>query len=300
MPHVDRDPAALRRELQRVVDEVEEHLFEPPDVAAHLDRRHRRQLEVDRARRRRRDHRFDDAADQLANVDVLHLQATRGRTTRAKSPGALRSAAPAGWRCRRSTAARAPPCRRRASPRCSIGGPSEDRVERRAQLVRHDRDELVLDAVGRLRVGPRALRRLVQPRAIERLRAVLRDRHQQRLILVVEVHRHGEIERQHADRRALRRAAASSPTTGSRRRPPTAADRQNRSCHSSSDRMNTGCPRRTASVAHKPVLDRHARAARRPAGRPPRRRASRTAVPSSTSSVHLAGGRADDDAAVLR
>ena len=38
---------------------------------------------------------------------------------------------------------------------------------------------------------------------VERLRAVLRDRHQQRLIFLVELHRRGEVKREHAGRLAI-------------------------------------------------------------------------------------------------
>ena len=77
-------------------------------------------------------------------------------------------------------------------------GPAEHRVERRAKVVRHDRHELVLEPVRRFGFRARLLRGFVQPRAVERLRAVLRDRDEQRLILLVEFHRRGEVKRQHA------------------------------------------------------------------------------------------------------
>ena len=78
------------------------------------------------------------------------------------------------------------------------GRPPEHRIERRPQLVRHRGEELVLRPVRGLGVRPRALGRFVETRAIERLRAVLRHRRQQRPVLVDEVHRRGEVKRQHA------------------------------------------------------------------------------------------------------
>ncbi len=69
--------------------------------------------------------------------------------------------------------------------------------------MRHDRHEFIIDAVRLLGVGTGALRGFVQPRAIQRLRAVLCHRREERLKLLVEVHRHHEMERDHAERRAF-------------------------------------------------------------------------------------------------
>ena len=56
---------------------------------------------------------------------------------------------------------------------------AEDRVERRAQLVRQHREEFVLQAVGVLRLG-------VQPRVLERDRGPRRDADRQPLVLLGE------------------------------------------------------------------------------------------------------------------
>ena len=103
--------------------------------------------------------------------------------------------------------------------------PSENRIQRRAKLVRDGRDELVFQLVGRLRFRAGALGLLVQTRAIEGLRAVLCDRDQQRLILVVEIHGRAEMEFEHAKRHALdeqrqRRRRRESSVGGERRRAP--------------------------------------------------------------------------------
>ena len=62
--------------------------------------------------------------------------------------------------------------------------PAENGVQRRAELVRHGRHELVFQLVGRFGIRARPLRLLVQARAIQRLRTMLRNRDQQRLVVV--------------------------------------------------------------------------------------------------------------------
>ena len=69
--------------------------------------------------------------------------------------------------------------------------------------MRDDRDELVFQTVGCLGFRSRLLRGFVEPRAIQRLCAVLRHRHHQRPVLFVEAHRRREIERQHTDHGVL-------------------------------------------------------------------------------------------------
>ena len=111
--------------------------------------------------------------------------------------------------------------RSHAQHRC----PSENRIQRRAKLVGDGRHEFVFQLVGRFGFRARPLGLLVQTSAIESLSAVLRDRNQQRLILVVEVHGRAEVELEHANRRALdekrqRRRRTRSPVGRERRRAP--------------------------------------------------------------------------------
>jgi hypothetical protein len=82
-------------------------------------------------------------------------------------------------------------------------GPPKDGVQGRAQLVRDDREEVVLQAAGRLGFGAGPLGGLVEARAIERLAAVLRHRDEQSPVLLIEIDGHAEIEPQHADSRAI-------------------------------------------------------------------------------------------------
>ena len=103
--------------------------------------------------------------------------------------------------------------------------PSENRVQRRAELVGNGRYELVLQFVGCLRFRARAFRLLVEARAIERLRAVLCDRDEQGLIVVIEIHGSAEVEFEHAEGRAFdeqrqRRGRRKSLVGGKRRRAP--------------------------------------------------------------------------------
>ena len=81
--------------------------------------------------------------------------------------------------------------------------PSKHRAQRRPELVRHDREKVVLGSVRRLGIGSGALRALVEAGAIDRLRGVVRDRGEQRTVSLIEIDRRGEMKREHAHRRTF-------------------------------------------------------------------------------------------------
>ena len=71
---VDVDRGRPRRELHRVAEQVEEHLLEPADVAEDDRVGRRRELQLDSLGRGGRDHRFDDVAEQLAEIDLFAFE----------------------------------------------------------------------------------------------------------------------------------------------------------------------------------------------------------------------------------
>ena len=151
-PIGDVDAPAFLGELHGVADQVEEHLFEPADVAEH-DRIWRgRELQLDPLGRGGGHHRLDDVPQQLAKVDLVALE----RQPPAGDAREIEQVVDQLCLPRRVVVnglERACGDRGRQRALLKHRRPSEHRVERRAQVVRHDRDEFVLEAVGGFRLG---------------------------------------------------------------------------------------------------------------------------------------------------
>ena len=161
-----RRPARPRGvNLTALRQQVPDHLLQAVAVADHRtgDRAHRPVRAGDRASRRRPAARLDGGAHDRPQVERLHLEPQlAGDDARhveqvVDQPrlglGVALDASPGRARC-------AP---RRRMPRFEQLGPAEDRVERRAQLVRERGQEVVLGAVRVLRVA-------IEERVVERER----------------------------------------------------------------------------------------------------------------------------------
>ena len=117
----------------------------------------------------------------------------REKSSRSSTSRACRvalSAIDCSARARRA-ASSTPCCSIEVQPRMALSGvrSSCDTIDTNSSLCR----------LARFGLGPRAIGRFVEARALDRLRAVLRHRRQQVPIVVVEIHRRGEVKREHAD-----------------------------------------------------------------------------------------------------
>ena len=201
-PRRHADVAAGRSELERVAQKVHEHLLEPPHIAEQRRFGNGRHLNLDLIARRQRNDRFHDPAKERLRVDRLEIE---GRSS-AGNPREIEQIVDELRLPRRVSMDGFDRLRHDARidrTHAQHRRPSENRVQRRAKLVRYGRHELVFQLVGRLSFRARPFRLFVQARAIEGLRAVLRHRDQQRLIVVVEVHGRAEMKFEHAKRSAL-------------------------------------------------------------------------------------------------
>ena len=115
----------------------------------------RRELQFDPLGRRGRHHRFDDVPEQVAQIDLVaverHAPAGDAREIEqvVDELGLPRRVVVNGLqRARRDRWGQRAVLQQRR--------PAEHRIERRAQVVRHDRDELVLEPVRRSRLPSRA------------------------------------------------------------------------------------------------------------------------------------------------
>ena len=218
------DVTARLGELQRVPEKIHEHLLEPPHVADERGVRNGGQLDLDLIARGQGNDRFDDSAKERLGIDRLEVECGPPAGNPSEIEQVVdelrlpRCVSMDGFDRLRDDA-------RIDGPHPQHRRPSENRVQRRAELVGNGRHELVLQLVGRLRFRAGALRLLVEARAIESLRAVLCDRNEQRLILVIEIHGRAEVEFEHAKRHAFdekrqRRGRRKSLVGGKRRRTP--------------------------------------------------------------------------------
>jgi hypothetical protein len=193
--------AATLGELHRVREQVDEHLLQLLAIGA----RHQR-------RRLARGHEAQPARPCLRQDERLG----RGAAPRAAARRPARSAR-AGVDARVvehlvDEAEQVPLARpdarevgallvgdRAAQPELDQLRVAADGVERGAQLVRHDGEELALGAVRRLGLGARRALGLVQAGALERLRAVVREARHEGAIVVVEAARAGEAQGERAE-----------------------------------------------------------------------------------------------------
>ena len=162
----DVDPAAIRRELDRIDDEIADDLLQPLRVAAHevagrIDAR----VQRDGPRAGRRAERLDGGGDDPAEVHRRQLETEAPRhdaghvedvfdELRLELCVALDD-------LERAAVVLAV---ERAVPQHAR--PADDRVERRPQFVRERGEKVVLGAVGRLRLLPRRQFALEQPLAL--------------------------------------------------------------------------------------------------------------------------------------
>ncbi len=171
------DAPVLRRELDRVGEQVPQDLLEPQGVGAH--RGHRlgqgREQQPDAARLGHQPDRLDRALDHLRERDGLQVQRERP----ALEPGDVEQVVDEGEQDSR----RLPDLPDAATQRLLVERllfleeirPSHDRRQRRAQLVVHVLQEVVLEPAGAAQLVHRPHERRVQPRVAQQQRGEVRE-----------------------------------------------------------------------------------------------------------------------------
>ena len=201
-PYAHANLPARRSELHRVSKQIEKHLLEARRVAAHLDGRDRLHIDLQATSSRRWQDGLHDPTNERPQIDLFDIEVHAAGL----QAGEIQEVLDETELPRRvigdglhGTLAAV------GIERALLeqGRPSDDGVERSAKLVRHNRHELILHSIRGFGLGARLLRGFVEPCPIERLRTLLRDRKKERAILVVEIDRRREMKCHGADHRAV-------------------------------------------------------------------------------------------------